>query len=122
MLLKVMKLKINGVTTVIDLDIFVLPTGSSTVIRLRLGGEVEAVLVVEKMDTGLIYLQVMALISLRIHLLLASPTSGLSSSDLEILRHIMAQLDTPTSSSTSFAQAGNVANFSNALHTLSPQP
>ena len=65
-----MKLKINGVTTVIGLDIFVLPTGSSMVIRLRLGAEVEAVLVVREMELGPIYLLVIALISLRIHLLL----------------------------------------------------
>ena len=34
----------------------------------------------------------------------------------------MAQLDPPTSSSTSFAQRGNFANFTSALHSDSRQP
>ena len=47
---------------------------------------------------------------------------GISSSNLETLKSIMAQLDTPTSSSTSFAQAGNVVNFASALHAHSLPP
>ena len=51
-----------------------------------------------------------------------TPVRSINSTDLETLRRIMAQLDTPTSSSTSFAHAGSVANFISALHANSQQP
>ena len=47
---------------------------------------------------------------------------GINSTDIKTLRHIMAQLDPPTSSSTSFACAGNFANFPCALLANSQQP
>ena len=53
---------------------------------------------------------------------LSSSPGSISSDDIETLCYIIAQLDTPTSASISFAHKGKSTNFSSAFYVDSQQP